>query len=135
MPNPTYRVPITRDVTETTYIEVQSETPETAVRAALNHARCCPHLLTWDIDEGNVNEKPYFAGMTDYSAVEDVTHTRFCVDGHEADDIDSPFIGDGQFPPFVVFDIEAQDNLPGTYPTRSDAQEVADRLNKAILRG
>lgn len=54
---------------------------------------------------------------------------RYCVDGHEFDDPDSAFAGDGAFPPFRVFDIPAQDYLPGSHPTRAAAQAVADRLN------
>lgn len=56
---------------------------------------------------------------------------RFCVDGLEwADDDEAPLAGDGEFPPFRVFDIPAQDYVPGTYPTREAAQAVADYLNK-----
>lgn len=56
---------------------------------------------------------------------------RYVVDGHEFPNDESSLLGDGGFPPFVVFDVEAQDNLPGTYATREAAQEVADRLNLA----
>jgi hypothetical protein len=54
---------------------------------------------------------------------------RFCVDGHEFDNSDSPLAGDGAFAPFRVFDIPAQDYVPGTYPNRDLAQDVADYLN------
>lgn len=63
-------------------------------------------------------------------ASENAKQVRYCVDGHEFENEESGFIGDGRYPPFVVFDIEAQDNLPGTYATREDAQVVADRLNE-----
>jgi hypothetical protein len=56
----------------------------------------------------------------------------YCVDGHEFPNEDSGLIGDGQFPPFRVFNIEAQDYEPGTYPTRAEAQVEADRLNGTV---
>jgi hypothetical protein len=49
---------------------------------------------------------------------------KFCVDGHEFADSDSAFAGDGQFPPFVIFDIDAQENLPGYYATREQAEQA-----------
>lgn len=55
---------------------------------------------------------------------------RYCVDGREFDTEDSPYIGDGKFGPFVVFNIEEQDNEPGHYDTREEAQKEADRLNR-----
>ena len=55
---------------------------------------------------------------------------RYCVDGHEHDHPDANLCGDGQYPPFMVFDIEGQDWLPGVYITREAAQEEADRLNE-----
>lgn len=54
---------------------------------------------------------------------------NFIVDGHEYDNEDSDLAGDGEFAPFYVFDIEGQDYLPGTYPTREAAQAEADRAN------
>lgn len=58
---------------------------------------------------------------------------RFCVDGHEFNDSDAPLAGDGKFPPFRVFDIPAQDYVPGNHKTREGAQAVADYLNGAGL--
>lgn len=49
---------------------------------------------------------------------------RYCVDGLEFDDPDAPYAGDGQFPPFVIFDIEKQENLPGEYDSRVEAEQV-----------
>lgn len=54
---------------------------------------------------------------------------RYVVDGRETDDPDSPYAGDGECAPFVVFDIDAQENLPGEYATREEAQRVADERN------
>lgn len=48
---------------------------------------------------------------------------HLCVDGHEFANAESNLAGDGQFPPFRVFDVEAQDYLPGTFPTRIAAEE------------
>ena len=53
----------------------------------------------------------------------------YVVDGHEFDDEDSNLTGDGNFPPFYVFDTERQRNLPGRHPTREAAQALADALN------
>lgn len=51
----------------------------------------------------------YFVGLT--------------VDGSDGPDRDtSVFMGDGQFPPFVVFDAGEQCNLPGEYETRAEAE-------------
>lgn len=36
--------------------------------------------------------------------------------------IDGTFQGDGEDAPFVVFDIDAQQNLPGIYETREEAE-------------
>jgi hypothetical protein len=59
---------------------------------------------------------------------------RLCVDGCEfppdADgENDSAYVGDGRYPPFVVFDIEQQQNLPGEYATREAAEHVMNIIN------
>lgn len=56
---------------------------------------------------------------------------NFVVDGHEFDDSESAYAGDGQFPPFVIFDIDAQVNLAGKWATREAAQAVCDEIEKA----
>lgn len=56
----------------------------------------------------------------------------YCVDGHETDHPDSPWAGDGQYPPFMVFHPESQDYAVGTYQTRAAAQEKADRYNMGL---
>lgn len=56
---------------------------------------------------------------------------HLAVDGREYDSPDSPYDGAGTFPPFRVFDADAQDWLAGEYPTRADA----DRAMAAILEG
>jgi hypothetical protein len=57
------------------------------------------------------------------------TKPNLCVDGRESDDIDAPYAGDGQFPPFVIFDIDGQRNLPGEYASRGRA----DAAMRAII--
>ncbi|MEY2153069.1 hypothetical protein AB7849_19345 [Rhodanobacter sp. 115] len=54
---------------------------------------------------------------------------RFVVDGHEFPNEESSFTGDGKYPPFVVFDIDRQENLPGEYATRGQAELVASSKN------
>ena len=53
---------------------------------------------------------------------------NLCVDGHEYDDTESNWAGDGQFPPFAVFDIDAQKNLLPFYQTRKQAEEAMASL-------
>lgn len=50
---------------------------------------------------------------------------HLCVDGHEFADTESNWSGDGQFPPFAVFYIDAQKNLLPYYLTRKQA-EIAE---------
>lgn len=54
---------------------------------------------------------------------------RYIVDGLEFDDPDSSYLSDGEFPPFVVFDVDAQENVALNFPTREEAQAKADELN------
>jgi hypothetical protein len=53
---------------------------------------------------------------------------RYFVDGLEYDHPDAMFAGDGQFAPFVIFDADAQDNLPGEYATRAEAEAALLKL-------
>lgn len=62
------------------------------------------------------------------------TTIRYCVDGLEFNDPDAPYAGDGQFPPFVIFDIAEQENLPGHYQTRQEAEEALDKLKRDKLQ-
>lgn len=48
------------------------------------------------------------------------------VDGHETEDPESPLIGDGEFPPFWVFDATAQRNVAGPFTDREGAQKYID---------
>lgn len=67
--------------------------------------------------------------MTTYTT----TH-RWCVDGHDSAHPDAAYAGDGTFPPFVIFDIAEQDNLPGLYQTRQEAEEALVKLKQAKLQ-
>jgi hypothetical protein len=51
-----------------------------------------------------------------------------CVDGHEFPDPESNWMGDGQFPPFAIFDIDAQENLQPYYLTRTQAETAMTRI-------
>lgn len=53
---------------------------------------------------------------------------NLCVDGHTHPDSDSAFAGDGQFPPFAVFDIDVQENLAPYYLTRGQAELALSRM-------
>lgn len=54
---------------------------------------------------------------------------RYVVDGAETpDDPDGPlFQGDGQYPPFVIFDTLTQENLPGHFQSRKAAEDELQR--------
>lgn len=56
---------------------------------------------------------------------------RYIVDGKESPHEESNYMADGQYPPFVVFDVDRQENLSGEYPARAEAQQVADAKNIA----
>jgi len=57
-----------------------------------------------------------------------IQQDAYCVDGRMYRHPDADYGGDGKFPPFVIFDIEAQDNLPGHYRTREEAERVMGLL-------
>jgi hypothetical protein len=65
---------------------------------------------------------------------EDGSMIRYCVDGRDSDDFDAPYVGDGEFAPFVIFDIDAQENPEGYYPDRATPQTIVDQLNEAVRR-
>lgn len=54
---------------------------------------------------------------------------RFIVDGYEFDDPDSNLAADGEFAPFLIFDIEQQDYVDVKFDDRTVAQTAADALN------
>lgn len=58
---------------------------------------------------------------------------RYCVDGHEFSSRNSEMLGDGKYPPFRIFDMQEQRNLPGEYRTREDAESIAVMLRSGLL--
>lgn len=59
---------------------------------------------------------------------------RYIVDGREFPNEESNYMADGRYPPFVVFDVDKQENLPGEYGTRDEAEQVARANNEAQLQ-
>lgn len=82
----------------------------------------------WEGDAPDVGEPD--AGEPD--AGEPGERLWFCVDGYETESRESNLAGDGAFPPFLIFNPPAQDYMPGAYPTREEAEAVADYLNRAV---
>ncbi len=75
---PKFIVPITRNCTETTNVDVEADTVEEAVEKALDEVRDDSTAFDFVYDDGSGGcDDPYFAGDDDYDAVE-------CVD----DDLD-----------------------------------------------
>lgn len=67
-----YLVPITRDCTETTNIDVEANSPEEARDKALEEANESPGNFDWTADECSGNQAdPYFAGDDDLDAIEE----------------------------------------------------------------
>ncbi len=60
---PTYHVTITRDVTESTVVEVEAETEEQAGDTALETLRTGTET-EWEVDDGSWNQgSPYVTGI------------------------------------------------------------------------
>lgn len=57
------------------------------------------------------------------------TPVRHVVDGHEFPDEESNLLGDGKFPPFRIFDVEAQDYVGDKFETRIEAEVECRRMN------
>lgn len=53
------------------------------------------------------------------------------VDGHESESPNAALDSSGRFPPFHIFDSDAQDWLPGSYPTREAAEQALARMESA----
>lgn len=53
---------------------------------------------------------------------------RYVVDGHEFENEESNMAGDGNFPPFRIFDTDKQDYVGPEYPTRAAAEAALDLL-------
>ena len=59
-----------------------------------------------------------------------ITPVPFVVDGHMSDNPDSDLQGDGQFPPFYVFDPNNQVNIAGPFHARERAEQERVTLSK-----
>jgi hypothetical protein len=56
---------------------------------------------------------------------------RYVIDGHEFANEESDMLGDGTFPPFGIFDVEAQDYVLPFYQSRAAAEQALAALLKA----
>lgn len=52
----------------------------------------------------------------------------FVVDGHEHSNIDSNWVGDGQYPPFRIFDTAKQRYVGPEYRTRVAAEAALRKM-------
>lgn len=66
---PKYLVPITRDVTETTYVDVEASSPLEARELALSEVVDAPYNFDFILDDCSGGD-PYFAGGDDLEAIE-----------------------------------------------------------------
>lgn len=66
-----YRIPITRDCTETTWVDVEAVDAKAARDAALEEASQSPEAFEWVADDCSGGQsEPYFAGDDDLDAIE-----------------------------------------------------------------
>ena len=71
---PKFIVPITRDCTETTNVDVEAVNVEEAVDKALAEVEQSPQDFDFVLDDGSGADAPYFAGDDDYESVEEQTN-------------------------------------------------------------
>ena len=70
---PKFLVPITRDCTETTMVDVVAKNAEAARDAALAEAIQSPENFDWTHDDCSGNQsEPYFAGGIDVDEIEEI---------------------------------------------------------------
>lgn len=69
---PKFNVPVTRECTQTTMVDVEAANVEEAVAKAVEEASSEHYNFEWTLDDnsGDSNE-PYFAGDDDYESVEE----------------------------------------------------------------
>jgi hypothetical protein len=70
------------------------------------------------------------ATLAEYDARRKLAHPRFVVDGHESEDDDALLLGDGEYPPFLVFDTLRQQYVPGLHTSRAQAEAIAAYFNQ-----
>lgn len=68
---PRYSVCVTRDVTESTFEEVEADSPEEAKEKALANVQAEPWDFDWTLDDGNIGGEPYLASDEDPEVVGD----------------------------------------------------------------
>lgn len=100
--------------------EAQATDPPATPEQALGLNRLAVQFDTQAFDCRELADKIEQSGLDQVGVP--VSRLRYCVDGHEYPDTESNLAGDGQHPPFRVFDIDAQDYLPGVYATRAEAE-------------
>lgn len=61
----------------------------------------------------------------------DSIHRNLAVDGTDA--ISGLFEGDGELPPFVVFDVDAQEIIAGPFRSREEAEAHRQEILSGIL--
>jgi hypothetical protein len=89
------------------------------------------NLLKWDTDLIASDPIAYQIDQENArAAIAKATNPnpRYVVDGHESTDEESAWAGDGQFPPFAIFDTQEQRNLVPFYPTRKAAELAMKKL-------
>lgn len=83
-------------------------------------------FLLMPIYEGDIEEPKIVATLN--------PNPRYVIDGHEFLDGDGDMVGDGEFPPFEIFDTEAQNYVAPPYPTRQEAETALAALNASLKR-
>ena len=125
---PHWKFDVTETLTQTSHYVVEAATYDLARRKAAIGDTVSEEKIRV---HGVQDRDPQRLGPCDAQGndVDELPHSkRYCVDGHEFENHDSELLGDGQFPPFYIFDIQEQDNLPGSYPTRKEAEAVMQKL-------
>jgi hypothetical protein len=69
---PKFLVPITRDITETTMVDVEAATALEARDKAFDEVTQFPQDFDFVVDDGNVGSDPYYAGDDDLEAIEQI---------------------------------------------------------------
>jgi hypothetical protein len=70
---PKYLVPVTREATETTMVDVSARSRREAVDKAVAEASAKPWEFDWVADDNSGDQSdPYFAGDDDFESVEKI---------------------------------------------------------------
>jgi hypothetical protein len=68
---PKFLVPITRDITETTWVDVEAASALEARDKALDEVLADPYNFNFTVDDGQLGGEPYFAGDDDLESIEE----------------------------------------------------------------